>query len=208
MVRLSRKNLALMSVAALALLAGGSWGYLHDASAAAAPTRPKIGEKAVCQGVRDPLVSVNQGPLVGASTEGAIGVSVGNTYVNSDGLEVTELKVDHTLTKGSIVGFGDLTITLDDTREVPVSTLTSNQRDQSFPATQVMRFNPMLILNGEIFRTDPGAPPAALVNSDVKSFPPPAGTVYALTNPLNLKSDKGNTITVPPGRAFTIKSAS
>ena len=203
-MRLSWKSLTLMSVAAV-LLIGGGWGYLHDASAAAAPDRPKIGEKAACNIDRYPLVSVNKGPLVKAATQGAIKAAIGKTYINPDGLEVTELKVEDTLTKGTVEGVGELTITWDRDREVPMSSLTANQKESSFPATQVMRFNPVLVLNGETFRTDPDAAPANLVNSDVKYFPPPSGTDYVLTNPLTLVSDRGNTITIPPGRAVTTK---
>ena len=208
-MRLSWKSLTLMSVAALTLLAGGGWGYLHDASAASAALRPPSGATFSCQIFRNPFIRFNafssKGPLVAASTEGVIGVVVGKTFVNCEGREVTEFKVEDTKTEGTVEGVGDLTITWDKDREVPVSTLTANQRELSFPATQVVRFNPVFILNGEVYRTAADASPASLVNTNVQSFPPPSGTDYVLASALDLTSDSGTSITIPAGRVVTIK---
>lgn len=188
MVHLYGKRVALLSVAAV-LLVGGGWFWLRDASAAA------------CAGVRQHGVSVNGGPSVTAITNGAITISRGGTTTLPDGRQVTALNVDDTFTHGKVEGLGDLVITLDDSQKSPPSTLTANQRGSAFPATQEINFFPLFVLNGEVFRAEQ---PAQVVNSNVDSFPPAPGTVYVLTNSMTLRSDEGNTMTLAPGRAFTI----
>jgi hypothetical protein len=188
MVRLYGKRVALLSVAAV-LLVGGGWFWLRDASAAA------------CSGVRQHGVSVNGGPLVNAVTNGAITITRGGTTTLPDGRQVTALNVEDTFTHGKVEGLGDLVITLDDTRQSPRSTLTSHKAGSAFPATQEINFFPAFVLNGEVFRAEQ---PANVVNSNVSSFPPAPGTVYVLTNSMTLRSEEGNTMTLTPGKAFTI----
>lgn len=199
------KRLTLLSIAML-LLVGGGWIWLQESSAAV-DVRPATGTKQVCNGIRTPVINVNQGPDVQTTSTGSIRVTVGQTFTTSDGRQVTELSVDNTLTTGKAEGIGDISISNDTSRPAPTSSLTANRAGRSFPATQVMRFNPVIVLNGETFKADASADPASLVNTSVMSFPPPAGTVYVLTNTQTLRSSAGNTITVQPGKAFTITSA-
>lgn len=60
------KRLAVLSVG-VALLAGGGWVWLQDASAAIGVPSP--GTVVVCGGDRDHWISVNTGPFVEASTQ-------------------------------------------------------------------------------------------------------------------------------------------
>jgi hypothetical protein len=203
MMRLSMRGLALSSTAAL-LLVGGGWVWLQDSSAALATTFPSTGQTFSCGVSRNPWISVNQGPVASTASTGVIRATVGKTSRTTDGRETAEVTVLSTLTKGTAEGFGDITIANDTSRPAPASSLTSNQAGRSFPATQVMRFHPVVTLNGETFRTASTADPAALVNTSVSAFPAPAGTTYTLTNSLTLQSSSGNTITVEAGRVVTI----
>lgn len=197
----SWKRLAFSSVTA-ALLVGGGWMWMQDASAIASATFPNQGTVATCAGDRDHDIFVNNGPVVAAATDGAIQALVGKTSLTSDGRLTAELTVTDTNTSGYVEGVGDLVITIDKSRQSPASSLTANQRGAAFPATQVMRFFPEFILNGESFTS---TTPVNVVSSSVTSFPPAPGTTYVLTNSMTLKSAKGNTIGLKPGRAFTIK---
>jgi hypothetical protein len=187
MGHLSSKRIALGCVA-VALMVGGGWVWLKDASAAA------------CSGTRSHGVSINGGPVVTAVTNGQILITPGRPVVNPNGHTVTPLKVDDTFTHGQVEGLGDLIITLDTSKQAPPSSLISNKPGGQFPATQVIQFYPVFILNGEEFRGDA----ARVVNSNVDSFPPRPGTVYVLTNAMTLRSDEGNTMTLEPGKAFVI----
>jgi hypothetical protein len=198
----SGKRLTLLSATAL-LLAGGGWMWLQEASAAINIPPPGTIQK--CTGSRSHIISVNNGPSVLANTLGAIKAEVGETTTLQDGRQSTALTVLDTLTEGRVDGVGDLVITVDKSRPSVASSLTSNQRGQQFPATQTMRFYPEFILNGESFRS---ATPVNVVNSNVGSFPPAKGTVYVLTNSMVLRSDAGNTITLQPGKAFSITGSS
>lgn len=202
MVRFSKK-LALSSVGAM-LVVGGGWMWLEESSAARpSGSLPNPGITATCNLVRDPDISVNNGPAVSANTAGSISATAGGTTTTPDGRLSTRLIINNTYTTGKVEGIGDLAITLDSSRTQPPSTLTSNQPREAFPATQTMRFFPVFILNGEVFKS---ADAAELVNSNVTSFPPQPGTVYVLTKHITLKSAAGNSIDVPPGRAVTISN--
>jgi hypothetical protein len=203
MMRPSMKRLALSSTAAL-LLVGGGWVWLQDSSAATATTFPSAGQTFSCGVSRDPWISFNQGPDVSTASTGVIQATVGKTSLTSDGRETAAVTVLSTLTKGTAEGIGDITIANDTSRTAPPSSLTSNQVGRSFPATQVMRFHPVVTINGETFRTSSTAAPATLVNTSVSAFPAPAGTTYTLTNPVTLESASGNTLTVEAGRVVTI----
>ena len=203
MVRLSKK-LALSSVGAM-LLVGGGWMWLEESSAAraSAAALPAPGITRTCNIVRNPATSFNGGPSVAANTAGAISATTGATTTTPDGRQTTRLIINNTYTRGNIEGVGDLAITLDDSRTQPPSSLTSNQPREAYPATQVMRFFPVFILNGEVFKSTDAA---ELVNSSVTSFPPQPGTVYVLTRHLTLKSAQGNSIDVEPGKVVTISN--
>ena len=192
------KKLALSSAAAV-LLAGGGWMWLQEASAAISVPRP--GTRVVCAGSRSHIITVNQGVPVFAGTAGAIEAVVGKTSTNPQGHQVTELTVTDTYTNGRVEGIGNVAITLDAARTAPPSTLTANQKGAAFPATQVMRFYPVFVLNDEVFKSNEAV---EVVSSSVTSFPPAPGTTYVLTNAMTLKSDKGNTLGLEPGKAFTI----
>ncbi len=197
MVRFSKK-LALSSAAAV-LLAGGGWMWLQEASAAISAL-PQ-GTIFTCNGNRDHEIAVNGGPSLNAATLGAIKAEVGKTTTTSDGRQTTSLKVVDTFTHGRVEGLGDLVITLDSSRPSPASSLTANRSGSAYPATQTMRFFATFVLNGEAFNS---SDPVQVVNSNVTSFPPAPGTVYVLTNAMTLTSAQGNTLSLKPGRAFTI----
>jgi len=190
------KRIALSSVAA-GLLVGGGWVWLQDASAAL----PSQGKIVRCKGDKSHLLELNGGPGLNAVTTGFIDATVGQSSTTSDGRLTTQLTVNGTHTEGYVEGVGNLVITMDSSRAVPPSSLTANQRGAAFPATQTMRFFPVLSLNGENFTSET---PVQVVSSSVTSFPPQRGTVYVLTNAMSLRSAEGNSITLEPGKAFTI----
>jgi hypothetical protein len=154
-----------------------------------------------CKGDKSHLLQLNAGPTLDAVTTGSIVAVVGQTGLTPDGRQTTQLTVRGTHTEGFVSGVGDLVITMDSSQAAPKSSLTANQRGAAFPATQTMRFFPVLTLNDEAFTS---TTPVQVVSSSVTSFPPQPGTVYVLTNSMVLRSDKGNTISLEPGKAFTI----
>jgi hypothetical protein len=188
MSRLFFKRIALL-VVATALLIGGGWVWLRKASAQACPGNKQHG------------VSVNGGPVVTANTQGGIDVLPVGTGTTTDGRKFTKLEIADVFSRGNVEGLGDLVISLDTSRQAPPSTLVANRAGADFPATQTMQFYPTFTLNGEAFIAQQ---PARVVNSNVTSFPPKAGTVYVLTNAMTLKSEQGNTMTLEPGKAFTV----
>ena len=196
------KRIALSSIAA-GLLAGGGWMWMQEASAAVGV--PAAGTAVACGGNRDHSISVNNGTFVNAATQGAIHAIVGQTGLTSDGRQTTQLTVTDTSTEGYVEGVGTLQITLDKSKPSVASSLTANQKGAPFPATQTMRFYPQFILNQESFTA---TAPVQVVSSSVTSFPPQPGTVYVLTNAMVLRSAQGNTISLKPGRAFTITGPS
>lgn len=204
MKRPTLKGIAQTSMALL-LLVGGGAVWLHETSAAAVAAFPSVGQINNCPVVRDPVISVNGGPDVQTVSTGAISVVAGKTTTGSDGRLVADLTVRNTHTEGSAEGFGALVITNDTSRPAPSSSLASNSAGSAFPATSVIRFYPLISLNGETFRVPTSAGPATLVNTSVSSYPAPKGTVYVLTNALTLRSSAGNSVTVKPGRAVTIQ---
>lgn len=182
------QRFALLSIAAM-LLVGGGWVWLRDASAAN------------CPGNKTHEVEFNGGFPVQAETTGGILVLPGPTTTTPTGHVVTTLHIEDVYSNGRVEGLGDLDISLDTTRKAPKSTLTSLRAGTSLPARQVMQFYPVFTLNGEVFQADQ---PARIENSNVDSFPPRPGTVYVLTNAMTLKGDQGNTLTLRPGKAFTV----
>lgn len=194
MVRFSKK-LALSSVAAM-LLAGGGWMWLQEASAAL-----PVGSKVTCKGDKSHIFEINNGPRFDVLTHGGIDSTVGATTIDAAGHEVTFLKVDNVFSMGSVDGLGEVSIGLDSSRQAGPSTLRSNYKGRTFPATQTMNFFPVIVVNNEVFKS---ADPVQVVSSSVQSFPPAAGTTYVLTNAVTFKSAEGNSIDLEPGKAFSI----
>jgi hypothetical protein len=202
---LTWKRIALSSVAA-GLLVGGGWMWLQEATASivTTPTNstfPRQDEEANCTGDRSHRISVNGGPAVDADTQGVMQAVAGATSLTADGRLKAQLTVTNTSTVGYVEGVGNLVITLDKNKPAVPSSLIANQKEAPFPATQTMRFYPLFILNDEVFSS---STPVHVVSSSVTSFPPAPGTIYVLTNAVTLVSEKGNTISLTPGRAFTI----
>lgn len=196
MVHFSKK-LVLSSVAAM-LVAGGGWMWLQEASAA---INVPVGAVVTCKGDKSHLFEINNGPRFDVLTQGGIESTVGATSVDADGHEVTLLKVNDVFSMGSVDGLGQVSIGLDKTRQAGPSTLRSNYRGRTFPATQTMNFFPVIVVNNEVFKS---ADPIQVVSSSVQSFPPAPGTTYVLTNAVSFRSAAGNTIDLEPGKAFSI----
>ena len=190
------KKLALSSVAAM-LVAGGGWMWLQEASA----LNIQPGLVVTCKGDKSHLFEINRGPRFDVLTRGGIESTVGTTSIDAAGHEVTTLKVNDVFSMGSVDGLGQVSIGLDKSRQAGPSTLRSNYKGRSFPATQTMNFFPVIVVNNEVFRS---SSPVQVVSSSVESFPPAPGTTYVLTNAVSLKSERGNTIDLEPGKAFSI----
>lgn len=197
MVRFTKK-LALSSAAAL-MLAGGGWMWMQEASAIA--NIPPAGTIVTCKGDKSHLLEINAGPGVLAHTAGGIEATVGGTTRDAEGHLVTTLKVNDVFSMGKVDGLGDVAIGMDKNQQVAPSTLRSNFKDQAFPATQTMRFFPVIVVNNEVFKSSQAV---NVVSSSVGSFPPAPGTTYVLTNAVSLRSANGNTMDLEPGKAFTI----
>jgi hypothetical protein len=190
MVRKYWQRHALLWMAAV-LLVGGGGIWVRDASAAAHP-----GDK-----YHD--ISFNGGPIIHAKTSGGINIDIGQPTTTSDGRRLIPLTVVDLYSSGFIEGIGDINIRLDAARTAAAgpSSLTANQKDADFPATQSMVFYPIFTVNGEDFNADQ---PAQVVNASVEVFPPKPGTTYVLINKMTLRSEDGNTLELFPGKKFVV----
>lgn len=197
MVRFSKK--LVLSSAAAVMLAGGGLLWLQEASAIA--NIPSIGTVVTCKGDKSHLLEINNGPGIFAQTAGGIEATVGATGRDAQGHQVTALKVNDVFSMGTVDGLGQVAIGMDKSRDAGPSTLRANQKEGAFPATQTMRFFPVIVVNDEVFRSGEAV---QVVSSSVQSFPPAAGTTYVLTNAVSLRSAAGNTMDLEPGKAFTI----
>lgn len=189
---------------ALAILgvAGGGLFYMIPLTDAAARF-PPVGTFNPCSGLKQHPILSNIGPDFDAQTVGGILVEVGPHFKLSDGRNGANLVIRDLRSSGVVDGIGRVEIGLDTSRRTR-STIVANQRELDYPATQTMSFYPTIVVDGKKFRAINAA---NLVNSQVASIPPKEGTVYSLTNDVELE-DVDNpgkvAMTMKPGRAFTV----
>lgn len=160
----------------------------------------------VCNGTKDHLFTVPNGPTFPVHTTGFLAADVGSTFTTPDGRTGTNLKVADVFSTGNVDGLGSVTFALD-SRAAGPSSIVANQTGAAFPATQTMRFHFTTTIDGRSYRS---TSPAVVTNSAVSQFPPAPGTVYVLTNAVKLEdaAQPGKVAFVlQPGRAFTVGSA-
>lgn len=188
------------AVAALSVLSAGLFYFLPVANAAL--SIPPRGTFNPCAGRKSHPIEINRGPIFYARTEGGIGVEVGPHFRTTDGRNGADLIIRNVSSSGPVDGVGFVEIGLDDSRSTR-STLVANQTGSDYPATQTMRFFPTVTIDGKEYRARNAA---NLVNSAVTSTPPAVGTVYVLTNDIELESvdNSGDVMTIKPSKAFTV----
>lgn len=192
-----------VAAVALSVVAVGLIHYVP--SAVAALNIPPPGAYNPCRGFKSHPLLVNGGPLIDTLTEGGIGVEVGTHFKTADGRSGANLIIRELRSAGRVDGLGYVEIGLDAERSRSArSLLVANQAGSDYPATQTMRFVPTVTIEGKTYR---GLDVANLTNSAVKSTPPPAGTVYSLTNDVRLEDPSAPgkvAFTIKPGKAFQV----
>jgi hypothetical protein len=196
MTKLTWKKVGLTAVA----LTVGAAGLANAASI------PPAGTYNPCKGLKGHPIAVAGGPVVDSTTNGGIGVVVGNHFKTSDGRNGAELVIREVRSAGQVTGLGYVEIGMDVAASASArSSIVANQKNADYPATQTMRFAPTVTIDGKTYRS---LDVANLTNSAVKATPPPIGTIYSLTNELRLVDPNDPTrvaMTIKPGsKAFTV----
>jgi hypothetical protein len=200
----SKKNWKGFAFAAAALAVAGFGLMVNLPSTEAVANYAPVGDIVVCDGSKDHLLQSANGPFIDVHTTGHLTAVAGDSFATSDGRAGTYLGVQDVFSSGDISGLGNVTFRSDD-RPAGKSSIVANQAGRLFPATQTMRFNFTTTIDGKSYRS---ATPAVVSNSSVSAFPPARGTVYVLTNAVNLVDGNGKVAyNLQPGKAFTIDSA-
>ncbi len=201
MTKLTWKKWGVAAVA-LSVTAGGLVLYLPS-SDAAAPTRARVVR---CKGDKSHLLEQLGRPPILANTTGFLDAGVGTDFVTQDGRRGTNLTVEDVFSTGYAEGLGSVTFSLDKSRPAGRSAIVANKAgDSFFPATQTMNFHFTVSVDSTTYRS---INPASVTNSQVGQFPPASGTVYVLTNKLELEDvNKPGVValTMPPGKAFEVE---
>jgi hypothetical protein len=155
-----------------------------------------------CKGDKSHLFELLTGLRFNLATTGFLDAGVGDPFKTADGRTARHLTVEDVFSTGQADGLGDVSFSLDRSREAGPSGIVANQASSDFPATQTMRFHFTAKIGGAEYHS---ATPATVTNSSVRAFPPPAGTTYVLTNEVALVGADGKVAgTLEPGRAFTV----
>jgi hypothetical protein len=157
-----------------------------------------------CKGFKNHPAKLSNGLDLDISTYGSITVGTGSQFKTSDGRNGLTLRVIDVSSSGEVEGLGSVTVGFDKEARVAASTLVANQTSSDYPATQTMRFRPVITVNGNALRALDNA---NLVNSAVTSTPPAPGTVYVLTNAIRLEDPKEPgkvAMVIEPGEAFRV----
>lgn len=200
MTKLTWKRWGVAAVA-LSVVAVGLVHYVP--SAVAALNIPAPGTYNPCRGFKTHPLLVAGGPIFDSTTEGGIGVEVGTHFRTADGRNGANLIIRELRSAGHVEGLGYVEIGFDAARATR-SVIVANQTSSDYPATQTMRFAPIVRIDGKAYQA---LDVANLTNSAVRSTPPPVGTVYSLTNDVRLEdpAKPGQVaITIKPGQAFTV----
>jgi hypothetical protein len=199
---LGRKSLVLMF--ALVLGAGALWATALLADKPERLMLPVAGQKAACEEetLSGSGVSKDHGEPhpghdavftgLGTFTEeqveetAPIMVEVGESYRSASGQKVVPFKVLSIGGRAFAEGIGETRFWLDTSRPV-TSAMWEKTPGTEFPAVQEMRFHFFYTLEampGKVFRS---INPSVMRSNNVRSFPPPPGTIYNLARTVNLE---------------------
>ena len=136
-----------------------------------------------------------------APTNGQITAQVGQPITGQGGSTGFAFSVIDFKSTGNVTGLGAVSLTLDTSRRPEQSTFLSNTSGQD--NTQTINVYLNASVNGRQLHS---AGQVTLVGTSVASFPPPAGTAYALTTKVSLVDSAGKAVyTLPLGQAATIQ---
>jgi len=137
-----------------------------------------------------------------ATTVGPTAAKVSGTVTTTDGRQGVTMTVTDFLSTGRVEGLGDVTITLDNSRQAQPSSFILNSKAGDNGATQRMNFFINVDVDGAQYRS---TGQVTLVSTNVQAFPPPAGTVYELVSEVKLADASGKVVyTFPVGRSATV----
>ena len=188
---LSRTSLAV--VCCLAVLGIGT--FLATSSQAARVERATLpdttGSIVVCDADIAPEKEVTFSGLgtfkpVGIGDAPPIVAVVGESYVSRAGLKTVPLRIVANGGHSFAEGLGETRFWLDPSRPMS-SAIWEKTPGTEFPAIQEMRFHFLYTaeaMPGRVFRS---MNPSIMRSDNVRSFPPPPGTVYRLMRPIELE---------------------
>jgi hypothetical protein len=126
-----------------------------------------------------------QGAFAAATTE-EIGATVGEKYIDRNGLSSLPLRVVEMAGGGQTEGVGRTEYWLDKSRPVE-SIVRAKAPGRDFPAVHEMRFHLLLTTEALPGRTFRSINPAVMANDNATSFPPKLGSRYVLKDVVELE---------------------
>jgi hypothetical protein len=142
------------------------------------------------------------GPILVANTVGPTSATVTGRTTTPDGRSGVTMTVTDFLSTGRVDGLGDVTITLDNSRQAQPSSFILNSKAGDNGATQRMNFFINVEVDGRRYRS---TDQVTLVSTAVQAFPPPPGTIYELVREVKLVDDNGNVAyTFPVGQSAQV----
>lgn len=137
-----------------------------------------------------------------APTAGSITAQVGQRVTTSDGRVGFAFAVRDFVSTGKVTGLGDVSITLDGSRQPSQSTFIPNSTSGQGGSTQRINFYANVDVDGVAYHSDKQV---TLLSTAVAAFPPPEGTVYTMASDVVLLDASGRpAFTLPAGKAATI----
>jgi hypothetical protein len=200
---MNRKFLKPLGITAAVLaVAGLGFTMTSTQAAATAPgiiTLPPIGTN--CIKTTNMYHTFN--PIrVLATTVGPTAAKVVGQTTTTDGRSGVSMVVTDFLSTGRVEGLGDVTITLDNSRQAQNSSFILNNKTGDNGATQRMNFFINVEVDGARYRS---TDQVTLVSTDVRAFPPPAGTVYELVSEVKLADANGRVVySFPVGQSAQV----
>ena len=202
-MQLTRQSYRKLIVVAFVLVAAGGLLAADVVLAALHNSLPARDTVLVCDGSKDHWLELPGGPVLGVDTQGPLTVQVGDGFTTTDGRAGVQLKVLDIQSSGSAVGLGPAAFRLDKSRG-GAGNYIANQKESVYPGTQRLQFHVILTAGSREYRSMNAA---TLVSTNVTQLPPAQGTVYTLTNTVQLEdvADPGTAAAVlRPGQAATI----
>jgi hypothetical protein len=200
---MNRKLLKPLGVTA-ALLAVAGLGFTMSSTQAAATapgiiTLPPIGT--TCIKTTNMYHVFNPTRLL-ATTVGPTAARVSGQTTTTDGRSGVTMQVTDFLSTGRVDGLGDVTITLDNSRQAQASSFILNNKTGDNGATQRMNFFINVDVDGKSYHS---TEQVTLVSTSVQAFPPPAGTIYELVKEVKLADASGKVAyTFPVGQSAKV----
>jgi hypothetical protein len=142
--------------------------------------------------------SATQG--VSAPTSGSISALTGPQFTTPDGRQGMTFNVKNFVSTGEVEGLGEVSLTLDESRQAQPGTFILNSKEGTDGATQRINLFINVSIDGKQYRS---ANQVTLLSTAVQNFPPPPGTNYELASGVTLVDAATGkaAFSFPPGHA-------